>query len=103
MIIYKITNQINNKWGNVNYAVVEDRNNNAAFGTSSIFPIPSKYVDDIKKHSLSFVMDKIFAQKDTGRKYGGIRNLTNNAYTRADLVKDAFVMALTSIANDYWR
>jgi len=98
-----LTNQINNKWGNVNYAVVADNYGNFSFGTSAIFPIPEKYVDEIKNTSLSFVMDKIFSQQDTGRKFGGIRNLTNGEYTRANLVKDAFVMALTSIANDCWR
>ena len=97
-----LTNQINNKWGNVNYAVVVDANNNFSFGTSAIFPIPEKYVDEIKKKSLSVVMDKLFAEQNSGQNVGGIRYLTNGAFTRIDLVKQAFTMALTT-TNNVWK
>ena len=83
--------------------VVADKFGNYSFGTGGIFPVPERLVEEIKRTSLSAVMDKIFAEKNSGRNAGGIRHLTNMTITRADIVKDAFVMALTSIYNDCWR
>ena len=91
-------------WIDINCVVVESKEGLQSVGTSQGFPIPDKYIDEIKKTELGKVMDKIFSGKDLGKGKGGISFLTKNEVSRIDLTKNAFIMALTKHINgDIWR
>ncbi len=91
-------------WIDINCVVVESKDGLQSVGTSQGFPIPDKYIDEIKKTELGKVMDKIFSGKDLGKGKGGISFLTKNEVSRIDLTKNAFIMALTKHINgDLWR
>lgn len=87
-----ITNLLG-EWLDINTVVIEDSNGFQSVGTSQGFPIPDKYIDEIKENELK-VMDKIFNGKELGKGKGGISFLTKNEVTRIDLTRNAFIMAL---------
>ena len=98
-----ITNLLG-EWIDINAVVVEDSKGFQSIGTSQGFPIPEKYVDEIKATELGKVMDKIFKGKELGKGKGGINFLTKDEVSRIELTKNAFVMALTSHINgELWR
>lgn len=97
-----ITNLLG-KWIIINIAVIKDKDGYESWGTSSSFPVPDKYVDEIIKTDLGQVMDKIFNQQDLRNNKGGISFLTNDVISRIDLTKEAFVMALTQYINEVWN
>ena len=98
-----ITNLLG-EWIDINAVVVEDSNGFQSVGTSQGFPIPDKYIDEIRQTELGKVMDKIFSGKELGKGKGGISFLTKNEVTRIELTKNAFVMALISHINeDIWK
>ena len=98
-----ITNLLG-EWIDINAVVVEDSKGFQSVGISQGFPIPNKYIDEIKETELGKVMDKIFREKNLGNGKGGISFLTKNEISRIDLTRDAFIMALTSHINeDIWR
>lgn len=83
---------------NVHIVIIEDRCGHKSEGISQGYPIPDEYVKEIRNTSLADVLDRIFEGE------GGIRKLTNNAYTREDLVYQATVMALTGLMNgEKWK
>ena len=89
-----ITNLLG-KWIIINIAVVKDKNGYESWGTSSAFPVPDKYVDEIISTDLGKVMNKIFEQNDLRSTKGGVSLVTNGIISRIDLTKEAFIMALT--------
>lgn len=98
-----ITNLLG-EWIEINCAVVENIEGLQSVGTSQGFPIPDKYIDEIKETELGKVMDKIFAGKELGKGKGGISFLTKNEVSRIDLTRNAFIMALTRHINgEIWR
>ena len=98
-----ITNLLG-EWIDINAVVIEDSKGFQSIGTSQGFPIPEKYIEEIKQTELGKVMDKIFSGKDLGKGKGGISYLTKNEVSRIDLTRNAFVMALTKHINgDVWR
>lgn len=98
-----ITNLLG-EWIDINAVVIENSKGFQSVGTSQGFPIPDKYIDEIKETELGKVMDKIFDEKELGKGKGGISLLTKDAVSRIDLTKNAFIMALTSHINgDIWR
>lgn len=97
-----ITNSLG-KWVNINIAVIKDRFGYESWGTSSGFPIPDKYIDEVIETDLGKVMDSIFNQPDLRRIKGGIGLLTNDVVSRIDTTKEAFIMALTQHINDIWN
>jgi len=91
-------------WIIINVAVIKDKNGYESIGTSSGFPVPNKYVEEIINTDLGKVMDKIFNEKNLRSNNGGISLLTHNKINRIDLTRDAFIMALTKfINNGIWR
>jgi len=91
-------------WYITNVAVVSDKFGNFSTGMSASFPVPERYVEDIKQNTLGTVMDKIFDQTDLRSSTGGIGILTREKITRIDLNKQAFTMALTQFLNGkIWR
>ena len=98
-----ITNLLG-EWIDINAVVVEDAKGVQSIGTSQGFPIPDKYINEIKETELGKVMDKIFSGKELGKGKGGISFLTKDEVSRIDLTRNAFVMALTKHINgDVWR
>lgn len=98
-----ITNSLG-EWIDINCVVVEDKQAFQSIGASQGFPIPDKYIKEIKETELGKVMDKIFEGQDLGKGKGGINYLTKGEVTRIDLVKNAFIMALTEHINEaLWR
>lgn len=98
-----ITNSLG-EWIDINCVVIEDSKGFQSIGTSQGFPIPDKYIEEIKETELGKVMDKIFSGKDLGQGKGGISYLTKDEVSRIDLTKNAFIMALTEHINgDIWR
>ena len=98
-----ITNLLG-EWIDINVVVIEDSKGFQSIGTSQGFPIPDKYLDEIKQTELGKVMDKIFNGKELGKGKGGINFLTKDEISRIDLVRNAFIMALTSHINEeIWK
>ena len=98
-----ITNLLG-EWIDINAVVIEDMKGFQSVGISQGFPIPEKYVDEIKETELGKVMDKIFDGRELGKGKGGISFLTKNEVSRIDLTRNAFIMALTSHINgEVWR
>ena len=98
-----ITNLLG-EWLDINCVVVENKEGLQSVGTSQGFPIPDKYIDEIKQTELGKVMDKIFSGKELGKGKGGISFLTKDEVSRIDLTRNAFIMALTKYINgDIWR
>ena len=98
-----ITNSLG-EWIDINCAVIEDSKGFQSVGTSQGFPIPNKYIEEIKETELGKVMDKIFSGKDLGKGKGGISYLTKDEVSRIDLTRNAFIMALTKHINgDIWK
>lgn len=98
-----ITNLLG-EWIDINVVVIEDSKEFQSIGTSQGFPIPDKYLDEIKQTELGKVMDKIFNVKELKKGKGGINFLTKDEVSRIDLVKNAFIMALVSHINgDTWK
>lgn len=93
-----ITNLLG-KWVIINIAVIKNKDGVESWGTSSAFPVPDKYVEEIIATDLGKVMDKIFKKNDLRSSIGGINFLTHNKKSRIDLTEDAFVMALTQFIN----
>lgn len=92
------------KWIDINLAVIEYSEGIESIGTSQGFPIPDKYVDEIKETELGKVMDKIFKGNGLGKGKGGISFLTKDEISRIDLTRNAFIMALTTFINgEIWR
>ena len=87
-----------------NAVVVEDAKGLQSVGTSQGFPIPEKYINEIRETELGKVMDKIFNIKESGKGKGGISFLTRDEITRIDLTRNAFIMALTKHINgEIWK
>ena len=98
-----ITNSLG-EWIDINCVVIEDSKGFQSIGTSQGFPIPDKYIEEIKETELGKVMDKIFSGKELGKGKGGISYLTKDEVSRIDLTKSAFIMALTKHINgDIWK
>ena len=88
----------------LNIAVVEDKEGFQSVGTSQGFPIPEKYMDDIKATDFGTVMDKILNGNGKKKRKGGIGILTHDQVSRIDITENAFIMALTSHINgNIWR
>ena len=91
-------------WIDINLAVVENNEGIQSIGTSQGFPIPDKYIEEIKETELGKVMDKIFSGNELSKGKGGISYLTKDEISRIDLTRNAFIMALTKFINgDIWK
>lgn len=99
-----IQNLLCKEWIEFNAVVVEDNKGLISVGTSQGFPIPDKYMDEIRKTELGKVMDRIFKENGLNKRQGGVSLLTYGELTRIDLIRNAFIVALTKHINgDVWR
>lgn len=98
-----ITNLLGN-WVNINIAYIENKQGLNSMGISQGYPIPNKYIEEIKNTNLQNVVDKLFNEENLGQKNGVINILTKGEITRTDLNKNAIIMALTTFINGTdWR
>ena len=93
-----ITNLLGN-WIDINSAVIEDENGFQSVGTSQGFPIPEKYIEEIKKTELGKLMDRLFNGHNMGKSKGGINIITHFVVKRIYLTKNAFILELTQYIN----
>lgn len=92
------------EWIDINCAVVESKEGFDSVGISQGFPIPDRYIDEIKSTELGKVMDRLFNGKELGKGKGGISFLTKDEVSRIELTRNAFVMALIKHINgELWR
>jgi len=97
-------NNLFGDWVITNVAIIENANGCTSMGTSSSFPVPERFVGDIKNTDLRTVMNSIFGQDDNRHKLGGgVQMLTLGQVTRIDITEEAFVMALTRFVNKEWN
>lgn len=97
-----ITNLLG-KWVIINMAVIKDKNGYESWGASPAYPVPDRYVEKIISTDLGKVMDNLFQETDLRSGKGGISILTGEVVSRMDLVREAFVMALTQHINETWN
>ena len=98
-----ITNLLG-EWIDINAVIIEDSKGFQSIGTSQGFPIPDKYIEEIKQTELGKVMDRLFSGKELGKGKGGISFLTKDEITRIYLTRNSFIMALTRFINeDIWK
>lgn len=93
---------LSNKLGKpviINVACIINKEGKESFGTSAGFPVPQKYLEDIKRDTLGTVMDKLFNSTNLNIGTGGAGILTHGVITRIDLNYQSFVMALTTFVN----
>ena len=91
-------------WQIMNFAVIKDKNNYESVGTSASFPVPNKYIEDIKQKGFGPVVDSILNTDNIRNSVGGISYLTHEKVSRIDLTKEAFLMALTPFINgEIWK
>jgi len=96
-----IESGITDKFGvyiNFNIAVIVDKNGYESIGTSEGFPIPERYIDEIKSTEFGTFMDKFANSSNIKQNHGGVYVLTRKL-TREDLTEHAFLMALTQFIN----
>lgn len=97
-----ITNALG-RWVSISIAVIKDKTGYESWGTSSAYPVPEQYVNEIIQSDLGKLMRRIF-QSDSAREMGGISFLTHGKVNRAELSQEAFTMALTQFINgDAWK
>ena len=88
----------------MNIAVIESKNGYQSVGTSQGFPIPERYLEEIRKKDFGTFMDKLLDGQELSKGKGGIGILTKDQVSRIDITKNAFIMALTSHINgDLWK
>lgn len=99
-----IQNLLCEEWIEFNAAVIEDKNGLVSCGTSQGFPIPEKYIQEIKETELGKLMDRLFSGNGLSKGKGGVNFLTHDVISRIDLTRNAFIVALTKHINgDLWR
>lgn len=98
-----ITNKFQT-WLNLTTVYIEDKNEQGAIGFGPAYPIPDKYIEEIKEKELSYVLAKLFEIKELKAPRGGIAELSHGQVSRIDLAEQAFIMALTYFINgEIWR
>lgn len=91
-------------WIDINAVIIENNEGMQSFGISQGFPIPNKYIEEIKNTDLGKVLDKLFEGKELNKGKGGINFLTKGEISRIDLTRNAVIMALTTYINkDLWK
>jgi len=95
-------NNFFDSWMITSVAGIENDSGLKSYSTSPSYPIPDVYVNPIITEGLGIVMDRIFADDDSGHSKGGIGFLTHGKINRRQLLYESFMMALIRIINDNW-
>lgn len=72
-------------------ALIENNKGIQSFSVSSSFPIPERYIKDIVNNDVESVMKDIFGDNTMQK---GVQLLTKGAFSRSDLIEEAFVMGM---------
>lgn len=92
------------KWINTSIALVRDKYGYESHGIAPGYPVPERYVEEIKSTDLSKLFTRLFSENELKEHKGGVRLLTHGRMTRADLIYEAFTMALVQIINgEIWH
>lgn len=98
-----ITNLLG-EWIDIHCVVIENKEGLQSVATSQGFPIPDRYIKEVKEIGMKNVMDKLFREKEPDKLKRGISFLTRHEVSRIDLTRNAFIMALTKHLNkDVWN
>lgn len=97
-----ITNSFG-EWININTAAIESDEGIISVGISQGPQIPERYIEEIKASEMKSLKNRIFNKNEhINKDLDSI--LTHGNFSRADLVRDAFVMALVGQINgETWR
>ncbi len=91
-------------WLNLTTVYIENKDEEGAIGFGPAYPIPYRYINEIKEKELSYVLAKLFETKELKAPQGGISQLSHGQVTRIDLAEQAFLMALTHFINgEIWK
>ncbi len=91
-------------WLNLTTVYIENKDEEGSIGFGPAYPIPDRYIDEIKEKELSYVLAKLFETKELKAPQGGIAQLSHGQVTRIDLAEQAFIMALTHFINgEIWK
>ena len=85
-----ISNQLG-EWQVLSMALIENNKGIQSFSVSSSFPIPERYIKDIVNNDVESVMKDIFGDNTMQK---GVQLLTKGAFSRSDLIEEAFVMGM---------
>jgi inosine/xanthosine triphosphatase len=95
-------NNFFDEWMITAVAGIENDSGLKSYSTSPSYPIPGDMVDEIIHDGLGPVMDRIFADDDSGHRKGGIGFLTHGKIRRYNLLEESFMMALIRVINNNW-
>lgn len=90
------------EWMITAVAGIEDNSDFKSYSTSPSYPVPRELVDEIIHDGLGPVMDRIFADDDSGHHKGGIGFLTHGKIRRYNLIHESFMMAIIRVINNNW-
>lgn len=91
-------------WLNLTTVYIENKDEEGAVGFGPAYPIPARYIEEIKEKELSYVLAELFETKEIKAPQGGISQLSHGQVTRIDLAEQAFLMALTYFINgEIWK
>ncbi|MCD6547660.1 MAG: inosine/xanthosine triphosphatase [Nanoarchaeota archaeon] len=92
--------KLGDKYYNLGFIAILDKNGNLCTGTSGWFECPEKVLKEIKKgKELGQVMDEFIGEKDVKKKQGAIGVFTKGKVTRKELYKHGIYMALCRFLN----
>ena len=69
-------------WLNLTTVYIENKNEEGAVGFGPAYPIPDRYIDEVKKKELSYVLAKLFESKELKAPQGGIFQLADIGFQR---------------------
>lgn len=96
-----LTNSFGN-WLNVNTAAIEDSKGKMSVGISQSPQVPDKYIEEIRKSEMKKLKNRIF-NSEAHKKQDLDSILTHGKFSRSNLVRDSFIMALVGQINgDIW-
>jgi inosine/xanthosine triphosphatase len=87
--------QLGEKWYNLGFVTIIDKNGRRGTGTSGWFECPPKILEQLKRgRELGDVMDDLTGRKDTKKQNGAVGIFTKGTVRRKDLYKHGIFMAL---------
>ncbi len=91
-------------WLNLTTVYIENKDEEGAVGFGPAYPIPARYIEEIKEKELSYVLAELFETKEIKAPRGGIAQLSHGQVSRIDLAEQGFIMALTHFINgEIWK
>lgn len=90
-------------WINVNISAIENSKGQMSIGISQAPQVPDKYIKEIRSSEMKNLKNRIFDSEEQ-KKQDLDSILTHGKFSRVDLVRDSFIMALVGQINgEIWR